>query len=366
VILIINKNIEEKMKPGKENSELSRRDFIKKTAAGALGASFLGNIPSFVKGAVFNNSSSSKSKVVLVQNSDVINASGEVDLSILKEMLEKAITNFSGKKNALDFWKKNFTRQDIIGLKVNTLGLSNVAGSPAVNHFTAVTSSIINSFVSADFKEENFIIWDRSEDELISAGYTIQKEKNKARVLGNISFKNSEAGEGHSEEELKVGEKTTRLSKILTGMTTSMINIPQMKNHGTAGVTGALKNHYGTINNARDFHSNNATGPGIPEINLLDGIKNKQKLIIMDALMSVYNGGPRWDRSFMWPFAGILIATDPVAIDTIMFSIINEKRKSEGLPEISASNARHIKIAGEMGLGKYNLDEIDFVKINLG
>jgi len=281
-------------------------------------------------------------------------------------MLDKGITGFSGEKSASSYWSKIFSPKESIGLKVNTLGLSNVSGSPVTNHFQAVTSSIIGSFNGTGIEEGNFIIWDRSEEELISAGFAIQNEKGKTRVLGNVGTRRGGGGIGYSEEELKAGDKTTHLSKILTEMCSSIIAIPLMKDHGVAGVTGALKNHYGSIDNAREFHANNGTNPGIPDINLLPGIRSKQKLIIMDALMGVFNGGPRWDRRFIWPYGGILIGTDPVAIDTVMFGIINEKRKSEGLDLISESNARHIRISGEMGLGSNNMEEIDLVKIELG
>lgn len=353
------------MKSEKQNKDLSRREFIKRTSLSALGATLISGMPSLLKGAVIKNNESAKSKVVLIKSSNVINSNGEVNSDILKEMIETGVTNFSGEKNSANYWKKILSPNDVIGLKVNTLGLSNISGSTATNHFQAVTSSIINSCVSAGYKDENFIIWDRSEDELKSAGFVIQKEKGKVRVLGNVGTRSGEGGEGYSSEEIKVGEKSTRLSKILTEMTSAMINIPLMKDHGTAGVTGALKNHYGTINNARDFHSNNATGPGIPEINMLDGIRSKQKLIIMDALMSVFNGGPRWDRNYMWPFGGILISTDPVAIDSVMYGIINEKRTGEGLSPIAEERVKHLRLSSELGLGKNKIEEIDLVKINL-
>lgn len=354
------------MKTKNEKEGLSRREFIKRTSISALGVSLLGTIPADFNGALHKNSASQKSKVVLVRHSKVVSPTGETDIKILSEMLQTAITNFSGEKSCAAFWNKIFSPQDSIGLKINTLGLAGLSGSPAINHFNAMTSAIISSFNGTEINEGNFIIWDRSEEELISAGFTIQNEIGKTRVLGNVASRGGSGGIGYSAEELKAGEKTTRLSKILTEMCSAIINVPLMKDHGISGVTGALKNHYGSIYNAREFHSNNATNPGIPEINLLEGIRSKQKLIIMDALMGVFNGGPRWDRKFMWPYGGILIGTDPVAIDAVMLDIINEKRKIEGLTEISETTAKHIRISKELGLGTNNLDDIDFVKIELG
>jgi len=352
-------------KNSKRNSGLTRRDFLKATSISAAGLTFLGSFPINIKEQLSQEYSRIKSRIVLVRNPNVINEEGVVDLNILIDMLEKAIMRYSGEKSATNFWKNNFVKDKAIGLKVNTLGLNSIANTTLTNHFTAFTDAIIESCRKAGINQDRFIIWDRSEEELISAGYKIQKEKGSLRVLGCVESRRGDGGIGYTEEEFSVGEKKTRLAKILTDMCDSIINIPLIKDHGTAGFTGALKNHYGTINNAREFHSNNCTSPGIPEVNIIPIIRKKQKLIIANALSCVFNGGPRWDRKFMWNYGGILIGTDPVAIDTVMFNIINEKRKSEGLSPISENVAKHIRLSSELGLGTNNMNEIDLLEINL-
>lgn len=354
------------MKKNSNSSKgISRRNFIKATSLSAAGLSFLGAFPANIKNLITQESSRIKSRIVLVKNPNVINQDGIVDASLLIEMLERAIMKYSDAKSASEFWRNNFNKNESIGLKVNTLGLNSIAGTTLTNHFDAFTNAIINSFSKAGIKEDRFIIWDRSEEELISAGYKIQKENGKTRILGCVETRRGDGGFGYTEEEYPVGEKKTRLTKILTEMCDSIINIPLIKDHGTAGFTGALKNHYGTINNAREFHSNNCTSPGIPEVNTIPIIKKKQKLIITNALSCVFNGGPRWDRKFMWNYGGILIGTDPVAIDTVMFNILNGKRKLEGMSPISENVAKHIRLSQELGLGTNNMNEIDLIEINL-
>ena len=351
-------------KKSQHNSGLTRRNFLKTASIGAAGLSFLGALPGSVKEFV-NKPYRIKSRIVRGRNANVMNEEGIVDTSLLMEMLERAIIKYSDSKSAAIFWKNNFDKKENIGLKVNTLGLNSIAGTTLTNHFDAFTNAIIESCKKAGLPEENFIVWDRSEEELKSAGYTIQKEKGKTRVLGCVENRRGDGGFGYTDEEFPVGDKKTQLTKIFTEMCDSIINIPLIKDHGTAGFTGALKNHYGTINNAREFHSNNCTSPGIPEVNMIPIIRKKQKLIITNALSCVFNGGPRWDRKFMWNYGGILIGTDPVAIDTIMFNIINEKRKSEGLSPISENVAKHIRLASELGLGTNNTNEIDLLEVNL-
>lgn len=352
------------MKKKKSSAGLSRREFIKATSISAAGLSFLGALPLNVRKVINYNPGGIKSRIVLVRNPQVINQEGIVDTSLLYEMLEKGILKYSDEKSAANFWKNNFSKKEIIGLKVNTLGLNSIAGTTLINHFDAFTKTIIESCKKAEIPENNFIVWDRSEEELISAGFTIQKEKGKTRILGCVDSRRGDTGIGYTNEEYPVGNKKTGLAKILTEYCNTIINIPQLKTHGNAGFTGALKNHYGSINNAREFHSNNCTDPGIPEVNLIPEIRNKQRLIITNALMGVYNGGPRWERNYMWPFGGILIGTDPVAMDTVMLGIINEKRIKEGLSPVNENVARHIRISKEFGLGTNDLEQIELIVID--
>jgi len=46
---------------------------------------------------------------------------------------------------------------------------------------------------------------------------------------------------------MAMGDSTVRLSRILTDDISILINVPIMKDHEITGVTGALKNHYGSV-----------------------------------------------------------------------------------------------------------------------
>ncbi|MEW6655079.1 MAG: DUF362 domain-containing protein, partial [Bacteroidota bacterium] len=240
-----------------------------------------------------------------------------------------------------------------------------ISGSSAVKHYAAIIDSVLSSAGNAGLLSEKFIVWDRNNEEFNASGLSIQNEVSKTKYYGTLTSRNDSIDAAFS-EEVKLGEKFTRVSKILSETCTALINMPVLKDHGLAGITGALKNHYGTIHNPRDFHSNNCTNPGIPEINALPQIRTKQKLIIADALIGVFNGGPRWNRDYMWNYGGILVSTDPVAVDRIMFGILNEKRKAEGMSVISENTAQHIKLSAGLKLGTDELSEIDFQKIELG
>ncbi len=69
-----------------------------------------------------------------------------------------------------------------------------------------------------------------------------------------------------------------------------IIIMPVRKDHGVAGITGALNIHYGSIHNPNKYHGGGCN-PYIADLNNLEQIKSKQRLIVMDALKVQYQGG---------------------------------------------------------------------------
>lgn len=341
----------------------SRRKFLKQLAAGTIGMTLADHIsPTFA--SVPFPQGISKSKVVLIKHSNVIDAEGKVNQALIQEMIDKGITSFSGKNTLKDAWSQFFSTEDLVSLKVNTLGVSSLEGTDLLQHFTGVSDAILNGLKEINIPDKNLLIWERSDEELVNGGYPIQREEGNMRVMGTREFRKGE-NEGFNPELFPVGEKTTRVHSFITDLSTSYINIPVLKSHGIAGITASLKNHYGSIDNPREFHENNATNPGIPEINAIPVIRDKQKLIIADALLGVFDGGPGWNRDKIWPFGGLIFGTDPVAVDTVMFQILEEKRLKEGLEPIE-SKAIHLQLSEEIGLGNHNPDNYDLIEINLG
>jgi uncharacterized protein (DUF362 family) len=341
---------------------VSRRDFLKRTSIGAITLAMAGDLSSNVP-SPFQTASGSKSKVVLVHHSKVIDETGLIQQPLVQKMIDKAVIAFSGENTLADAWSKYFTADDIVGLKVNSLGVMDLRGKDFLQHYPAVTNAIASGLKKAGVKEENLIVWDRSEEELSQAGFTINHESTAMRIIG--TKKNRHGPEGQfNPKSYSVGKSSSRVSSILADICTSMINIPIPKTHSTSAFTCSLKNHYGSIDNPRDFHSNLCTNPGIPEVNTIPMIRDKQKLIVCDAMLMAIEGGPRWNRRFTKPYGGILVGTDPVAIDAIAAKILDELRAEEGMDPI-ASRARHIPLSAKLGLGTDKMDNIELVKLTV-
>lgn len=350
------------MKKSDSKSE-SRRKFLKQLTVGSLGLTLANQIvPTFANHPF--PFVGEKSKVVIIKHSKAVGPSGAINQSIIQEMINRGITEFTGKKTLTDAWSQFFTSEEIVSLKINTLGLDNLLGTEYIQHFSGISTAVINGLKAANIQEQNMFIWERSDEELVNGGYTVQREEGKMRVMGT-RVQRKGANEGFNPESYPVGGLSTHVHNFITDLSSSFINIPVMKTHGIAGVSGSLKNHYGSIDNPRDFHPNNATNPGIPEINAIPVIRNKQKLIIADALLGVFDGGPRWKRETLWVNNEIIIGTDPVAVDTVMMTKLDQKREMEGFEPIEP-NAIHLQLSEELGLGNHQLSYIDLQEINLG
>ncbi|NQT84995.1 DUF362 domain-containing protein [bacterium] len=144
------------------------------------------------------------------------------------------------------------------------------------------------------------------------------------------------------------------------------INLPIMKRHGGAGVTGALKNNFGTIASCRYFHEPLYAGQGkkgatyssdanpAVDIWLNPHIGKKTRLIVCDGIF----GGWDWGKNppTRWKcFRGrspncLLLGTDPAAMDSVIFDHVTESlpEKVKDYPE-----ANMLVDAARVGLGRH-------------
>jgi uncharacterized Fe-S center protein len=176
------------------------------------------------------------------------------------------------------------------------------------------------------------------------------------------------------------------MASIVGEVVTKIINVPTMKDHSAAGVTGALKNlAYGTFNNVARTHRApySFTNPLIGMMCTVEPLRSKAVLHIMDGMRQVWHGGPLTQvQDFIDQTGILLVATDPVALDTIELEAIEKKRRERGAPSLwqhdpnsitednddffhdAAKNLffrqpGHIAAAGELGLGIADLKQID-------
>jgi len=159
-----------------------------------------------------------------------------------------------------------------------------------------------------------------------------------------------------------------------------------MKDHSAAGITGALKNlAYGTFNNVARTHRapHSFTNPVIGLMCTVEPLRSKAVLHVMDGMRQVWHGGPLTQvQNFIDQTGILLVATDPVAMDTIELETIEKKRRERGVPSLWQHDLEsvtpdsriffhdasknlffrqpgHVTAAGKLGLGISDLKRID-------
>jgi hypothetical protein len=136
--------------------------------------------------------------------------------------------------------------------------------------------------------------------------------------------------------------------------------MPILKNHGTTGISFALKNHYGSINNPVAFHGPNATG--MPGLNNLPAIRERTRLVIGDALTACLTG---WGSAKTGD--SILMSFDPVAHDASglrhWIKVAGEEGVATQWAERTAN--RWLQGAQQLGIGAGEMSQIDYLEETL-
>jgi uncharacterized Fe-S center protein len=141
----------------------------------------------------------------------------------------------------------------------------------------------------------------------------------------------------------------------------AIINLPTPKQHGGAGVSVSLKNHYGSVNRPGSLHGN-WCDPAIAELNAQPQIREKTRLVVGAALNVSPGDWYRPERE-----NALLLSFDPVALDTVGRDILIQHRQAMGLDSRSlVEGARHLRTAQSLGLGTTDAGSIDLQEVALG
>lgn len=297
----------------------NRREFLMEVAAGAA---LIGAESKLALGVP--TKATGKSRVVVVHDNALRNAAGVPEPARVAAMLDRAMETYFHQKDPVAPWKQLVRPGQVVSLKVNCIAGKGLSTS------IPLVLSICERLQQAGIKPGNIIIWDRTNHELESAGYTISTDMNHVRCFGTDSV-------GYEDAVLTSGQVKTQLSKIVT-QSDVIINVPVLKHHGIAGVTMAMKNMYGVIKNPRDQHGNNCN-PYVADLNALPELHRKLRFVVGDIFTSIYDRGPGFKPEYTWQHNQLMVGEDRVAIDYLGWQIIEKKRAEKGLKSLENSNS---------------------------
>jgi hypothetical protein len=254
--------------------------------------------------------SDKKAKVVLVRHPDAIDAQGRINPKVILKMLDDAVSTLFDKKDCIDAWKGIVRPNDIVGIKSNVWYYL-----PTPRE---IEQAIKKRLIDAGVGERNIGIDDRG-------------------VLRNRIFRNC----------------------------TALINVRPLRTHHWSGVGGCIKNYIPFVSFPLRYHPNACAN--LAKIWSLPIVKGKTRLNILILLNPLFHGiGPHhFQRKYTWQYKGILVGTDPVAVDAVGLQILCAKRKAYFGKEIPLSTPPHHILFAETKhkLGISNLANIELVKL---
>jgi uncharacterized protein (DUF362 family) len=282
-------------------------------------------------GACVAGAAPEKSKVVIARDPALRAGGGSPDSARVLKLLDRAVQTFYVGDSPIAAWKKVARPGEVIGLKVNCLSGKGAATSPVL------VEALCERLQQAGIAQKDIVIWDRLNSDLESAGYRVASRKDRIRCIGNDTA-------GYDTDLAVYGSAGSLLSNTMAHTCDAVINLPVLKDHGIVGVTLALKNLFGAIHNPNKYHINSGD-PYVADVNMFPLIRRKVRLTICDGLTAQYEGGPSYMPQWSWPYNGVMVARDPVALDYTGWQILERKRAEKGMKPLREMHREPLYIA---------------------
>ncbi len=335
-------------------TRIVRRDFIKQAGAfagfgaGMRTAAFSAHQPFATGGG--------KSRVVIARREEILQTPNTLNVGLMEKLLDQATRALGDKKEPLDVWKMLFKPSDTVGIKVNTLGGRMLSPCPEFVYTVAERLGKIG------VNPQKIIVWDRSERELMRAGFDSTSAKGRCVILATDS-----QGVGYEREPEMSGSIGSCFSRIISKGCNALINFGILKDHDLSGTSVAMKNLFGLIHNPNRYHFDVHKDPYLPDLCLHPYVKDKIRLTICDAFRAQYDRGPAFNAPTSWEYNGLMMAVDQVALDAVAARILEQKRKIEGLPSFKEAEREplYIPLAEEKGVGFADPSKIEIKEVTI-
>ena len=262
---------------------------------------------------------------------------------VVRMMVDRAITNLTGKASLADSWRCFVSTQDVVGIKVFSIPGPNSGTRPSV------VAAVIEGLVAAGVPPKNIIVWDKQVTDLRLAGFFSLADRYGVRVaasaqagydenatydnplIGNLVWGDVEFGK----KGTGVGRRSF-VSKLVSQEMTKIINVSPLLNHNLAGVSGNLYSlACGSVENFARFESDpGRLATAVPEIYALRELSDHVVLNIVDALICQYEGGDRGLLHYSATLNELRFSRDPVALDVLSIQELERQRLASHAPEV--------------------------------
>jgi hypothetical protein len=245
-----------------------------------------------------------------VRDAGVLDANSNLDTEILQRMFDDAVTALLDESDPVAAWKRLVQPSDTVGIKSNEWGY--LPTPPELE------AAIRRRLIDAGVDEEKISIDDRG-------------------VRRNPIFKEA----------------------------TALINVRPLRTHHWSGVGGCIKNPIMFDPHPPKYHPDSCAD--LASLWELPVIKGKTRLNILVMLTPLFHGkGPHhYQQRYVWEYKGLLVSTDPVAVDATGVRILSAKRKAYfGEDKPFDISPKHIRVAEEkFHLGIADPNRIELIKL---
>ena len=328
----------------------TRRKFLLSAGAALSSALALASCKSSsrTESEVYTPSNPSRSRVALARKPELFPLGKNPSPENVKQVLRQVIETYA-EQPADKFFARLFRPNDRITLKINCL-----SGKSMSTH-KELTDALIELLLQTGHPPDNITVWDRREQDLLNAGYCLNRGSG-VKIIGADTI-------GYESELTAHRSIGSFLTRILA-QSDKIISLPVLKDHGIVGVTLGMKNFFGAIHNPNKYHLE-AGNPYVADLYSHPLIKDKVVLTIIDGLAAQYEGGPPPMPQWQWNFGGFIVGSDPVAVDRIGLKVIEEQCALHNIPSLAQASRfpEYIKTAESLGLGNFDLDNIDVIEI---
>jgi hypothetical protein len=284
---------------------ITRRDFLKRSSSAAMAGALYLSLPGRMVAQTDR-----RSKVVLIRDQGALSSKKEPVDTVLEEMLDTAVSVLFDEDKASKAWEQILQPEDVLGIKSNFWSYLRVP--------QGLEQSIQKRAVGVGIRPESISIADYG-------------------LLSNPVFRKS----------------------------TALINIRPMRTHYWSGVGSLIKNYILFVESPSSYHPD--TCADLASIWNLPIVKGKTRLNILVMLDPLFHGsGPHhFNPQYTWPYKGLLVGTDPVAVDATGLRILTAKRREFfGDERPLTPPAKHILLADTRHhLGTADPDQIELVKL---
>jgi hypothetical protein len=282
--------------------------------------------------------------VVVVQGANLLNAF-LADSNRVQNAFNRGLISLTRAPNVSAAWRALVKTNDVVGIKVFS------APGPLSGTRPAVVAAMIRGLLAAGLPPDHIIIWDKHAADLRVAGFFQLAEMLGVRVAGAVESGYDEntfylpetpvTGQlvwGDMEFGKKgdnVGKKSF-VSKLVSQQITKLISVAPLINENEAGLCGQFYSLcLGSVDNTRRFEDDpDRLAVALPEIYALPAVGDRVVLLVTDALLAQYQGGPASFLQYSTELDQLWLSRDPVALDTLGLKELARERQAVSAPPL--------------------------------